>query len=74
MDPEQLIWLFMGAFGLLAGVGLALVKIDRTELKEKSQSNPGLALFRFPAYRWGAAVVCFVFGLFSLFVGLGWIA
>jgi hypothetical protein len=74
VDLEQVVWLFMGAFGLLAGVGLALVKIDRAELKEKFHSHPGLALFRFLAYRWGTAVVCFVFGLFSLFLGLGWLA
>jgi hypothetical protein len=63
----------MGAFGLFVSVGLAVVRINRAELKEKSHSHPGLALFRFPAYRWGAAVICFVLGLFSLFLGLGWL-
>jgi|GraSoiStandDraft_32_1057276.scaffolds.fasta_scaffold470344_2 hypothetical protein len=63
----------MGAFSLFVSFGLALVKINRSELEMKSRSNPGLALFRFSAYRWGAVLVCFVFGLFSLFVGLGWV-
>ena len=73
MKIEQVIWIFVGAFGILCGIGLILVKIDKAALEKSTHSNPGLALFRFPLYRWTAAIICILVGLFSLSLAFGWL-
>lgn len=71
METEKTITLVMGCLSLLIGVLLSFVKIDRERLIKGVHSNPGLALFRFPAYRWGMVAVLLVFGVVLVLVGLG---
>jgi hypothetical protein len=63
---ELLHWLGPVLF-ILAGVGLVFVRIDEDQLREKTHSNPGLALYRFRVFRYGAAVVLFVIAAISFF-------
>ena len=51
-----------GVFALLAlvaGIGLLFVRVNAEQLQRSSHSMPGFALFRFRAYRYAAAIVCF---------------
>ncbi len=73
MESEQAIWIVLGAFAILCGVGLAVAKLDKRELEESVHSNPGLALYRFSWYRWGAVLVCIGGGIIVLVEGLGWV-
>jgi hypothetical protein len=60
MDIEHLVrWLLVG-LGSLVGVGLLVVRADPEQLREKLHTNPGLALFRFRAFRYGVAAVGFI--------------
>lgn len=70
MNPEQIILFIAGCVVFLLGVALIFVKIDKKQLKESSHSNPGYALFRFDAYRYGVVAICFVVGLLLLALGL----
>ena len=74
MESENVIWLFLGGLFLLCAIGLSLVKIDREQLKTSTHTNPGMALFRFGAYRWGAVTVLGVIGLVLLSIGFGWLS
>ena len=64
MSESEQAWIsiLFGVIGVLIGIGLALAKIDPDELRKKSHTNPGLALYRFASYRWAAVVIVFVFG------------
>lgn len=44
----------------LLGVGLLLAKVDRDLLQAKAHTNPGLALFRFPTFRYAVVIGCFI--------------
>lgn len=74
MESDSIIWLFLGGFFLLCAIGLSLVRIDRGKLRASSHTNPGMALFRFGAYRWGAVMVLSVIGLVLLSIGFGWLS
>ena len=74
METERIIWLFLGGLFVLCAVGLALVKTDREQLKTSTHTNPGMALFRFGAYRWGAVTVLGAIGLVLLSISFGWLS
>jgi hypothetical protein len=59
---DQVIFIVIGALFLFAGIGLAFVKIDKQALEKKSHSNPGLALYQYPAYRWTVVLVSIIAG------------
>ena len=71
MEIEQTIMVIMGCLFLLVAGLLAFVKVDRKQLVEYVHSFPGLALFRFPAFRWGTVVVFLIIGLVCVLIGLG---
>ena len=59
-DPGILIhWIFI-AVPLAIGLALIFVTTDAEELRRSTQSNPGLALYRFRIFRYGAAMLCFI--------------
>lgn len=72
MSESEQAWIsiLFGVIGVLIGIGLALAKIDPDELRKKSHTNPGLALYRFTSYRWAVVVILFVFG--AIMVVSGW--
>ena len=74
MDTEGLIWMFLGTAFILCAISLSLVKIDKDDLKESIHRNPGMALFRFGAYRWGAVFILSIIGMAFLSIGLGWLS
>jgi len=65
--------LLIGISWILVGAGLAFADVNRSELLGRAHTMPGLSLFRFPAFRWGAVVVLIAGGALFLFNGLGWI-
>lgn len=71
MESDQTINLLLGGLFLLIGGLLAFVKVDAAELVERSHTSPGLALFRFPVFRWGAVAVLLGFGVVLVLIGLG---
>jgi hypothetical protein len=73
VEAEQVIFILLGIMAFLCGVGLSLVKIDKEELKSYIHTMPGLALFRFPAYRWFGVIFCIVISLLFLSLGFGWL-
>ena len=73
MELEQMIFILFGVAALLCSVALSFVTIDKEELRGKTHTMPGMALFRFPAYRWGAVIMCAVIGIFSFSLGFGWL-
>lgn len=56
MNNSLIHWLIPALF-VLIGVLLLFVKIDPDELAKQSSTSPGLALYRFRAFRYGAAFV-----------------
>jgi hypothetical protein len=56
---------------VLVGIGLTIVQVNASELRKKSHSNPGLALYRFRWYRLGMAIVALVVGLVIILGALG---
>ena len=60
MQPQSVVLLVFVTLALVAGVGLLFVRVDPDQLQRSSHTVPGLALFRFPIYRYAAAVACFV--------------
>ena len=58
----HLVPLVFGVVGFLAGIGLLLVRVDPEQLARASRRMPGVALFRFPVFRYGAAYLCLAFG------------
>jgi len=58
-----------GIIGVVIGIGLTLAKIDSDELRKKSHTNPGLALYRFASYRWAVVVILIVFGAIMVVSG-----
>ncbi len=73
MNESQVLCVFFGSIAVLLGVALIFVRVDRSELSTKVHTNPGLALFRFPAWRWGMALVFIVGGLLLVIAGIGWL-
>ena len=71
MESDQTINLVLGGVFLLVGALLAFAKVDRANLAHRSHTNPGLALFRFPVFRWGAVTVLVVFGVVLVLIGMG---
>ena len=69
MEPEQALWIFLGIFSLICGAGLFFVKVDKEQLEKKAHSNPGFALYRYKAWRWGVALTCTALGLILVLVG-----
>ena len=60
METDRVLgWAMLFLFALV-GVGLLLATIDRDSLKEKVHINPGLALFRFPTFRYAVVIACFI--------------
>ena len=74
METEQTITLVIGCLFLLVGALLSFVKVDRERLVKKVHSNPGIALFRFPAYRWGVVAVLVFIGVVLVLVGVDKVA
>ena len=74
MQTEKTLILAMGCLFLLVGVLLSMVKVDKEGLVKSACSNPGLALFMFPAFRWGVVTVLLVFGAVLVSIGLGKVA
>ena len=74
METEQTITLLMGCSFLLVGVLLSFVKVDRERLVKKVHSNPGAALFRFPAHRWGVVAALVFIGVVLVLVGVDKVA
>jgi hypothetical protein len=72
MREIELAWfsIVVGVVLILVAIGLALAKIDPNELRKKSHSNPGVALYRFTAYRWAMVIILFALGLVTL--GFSW--
>ena len=64
-----LILMVAGVIVVLIGSGLACVRINPRELSKKSHTSPGLALFRFSAYRWGGVIVCLIVGVIMIVSG-----
>jgi hypothetical protein len=60
VESPSIIPLAFAVVALVAGVGLLLVRINPEHLAGSSHSMPGLALFRFRAFRYGAAFACLV--------------
>ena len=73
MEGEAPIWILIGLFGLICGIGLAFVEVDKGALEKNRHSFPGLSLFRFRLWRWLGVAVCLVFGVFFIATGLGWV-
>ena len=71
MSDEAFLWTMLGGLALIYGIGLAFVHVDNEELRKKAHTNPGLAIYRFPAYRWSVVLLCIVAGIGLLGVGLG---
>jgi hypothetical protein len=63
MSSDPIIsWGFLGLF-MLAGVGVLFARIDEQEKQRLDALNrffPGARLSKFRAFRYGAAVACFV--------------
>ena len=57
----------------VAGIGLLLVRVNPEQLAASSRSMPGVALFRFRAFRYGAAFLCLAFGALSAASWLGFV-
>ncbi len=55
--------LVLGFLILALGVALLFVRIDRAKLESRMRSNPGLALFRFPVWRFGVALLVIAAGI-----------
>jgi len=68
MDETSLVAVVFGSGAILCGIGLALAHVDKK--KVAGSSNPMLALFRFPAWRYGMAVILVAGGLLIV-VGSG---
>ena len=64
----------IGVLVSLSGLGLAFAKTDTKALRKKSHSNPGLALYRFPVWRYGIAVLAVVSGAIIIAKSIGWIS
>ncbi|QBB69282.1 hypothetical protein ELE36_02215 [Pseudolysobacter antarcticus] len=60
VDPEILIHSIFIVVPLLIGLALVFVTFDVEQLRRSIHSNPGLALYRFRAFRYGAAMLCFI--------------
>jgi len=73
MNESQMLCLIFGPVSVLLGIAIIFVKVDRSKLANKVHSAPGLALFRFPAWRWGVALVCISTGFLLLLSGIGWL-
>jgi len=50
-------WVFI-VLAVGAGLGLVFVRVDKEKLRASVHSFPGFSLYRFPAFRYGAAIVC----------------
>jgi len=65
--------MFAWAFIVLAvgaGLGLVFVRVEREKLRESAHSFPGFSLYRFPAFRYGAAIACLVLAAVVYFTRL----
>ena len=69
---QAMLLIVAGVVAAVIGAGLALAKVDPDELRKRSHTNPGMALYRFAAYRWG--VVAILIGSGILMSALGWIS
>ena len=67
MEIEALLHWLLPTLFVLVGVGLIFVQVDPERLREKIHSNPGLALYRFRAFRYGAALTLFAFAVVYYF-------
>ena len=59
MQAEDLVPIAFALIGLVAAIGLLLVRIDPGRLEAMSRSMPGFSLFRFRAYCYFVAIACF---------------
>ena len=59
MQPTDMMSLVFVILAVVAGIGLLLVRVNPEQLSASTHSAPGFALFRFRAYRYGAALFCF---------------
>jgi hypothetical protein len=73
MESEQVIFILLGIFALLFSIVLSFIKIDKNELTDKIHTMPGIALFRFPAYRWGTVIMGVILGILCISLGFGWL-
>jgi hypothetical protein len=70
-DNEQaIVQIIFGVVGVLIGIGLALARVEPKELRKRSHANPGLALYRFAAYRWAVVAILLLGGI--VLSAFGW--
>lgn len=60
MNTENSIGPILAVLFVLVGVAMLFVRVDRKQLREKIHTNPALALYRFPVFRYGTAAALFV--------------
>jgi len=61
----------LGVLAVLVGIALTIVQVNASELRKKSHSMPGLALYRFKWYRLAMAIVSIVIGVLIIAEALG---
>jgi len=71
MQVQSIVPLVFAFLALVAGVGLLLMRVDSEQLHASSRSLPDLALFRFRAYRYGMALVCFTLAAVAVAIWAG---
>lgn len=68
MEESLVIGILLAGFGLLCGVGLLFVKVDKKDLDQASMITPWAKLYRFRWFRLVITFLCFILSLLSL----GW--
>ena len=73
MPSQSIVLLPFALLAIVAGIGLLLVRVDAAELNGSTHSMPGMALFRFRVFRYGAALACLVSALVAIASFFGWV-
>ena len=60
MRTDQIVFACLGALFAFASIGLCFARIDQEASRSESRTDPFLALYRFPAFRYGLGLVSLV--------------
>ena len=71
MQTDSIVPIVFALLALVGGIGLLFVRVSPEQLQASSHSMPGFALFRFRAYRYSAAIVCFALAALGVAVWAG---
>ncbi len=70
MQLDTVIGIVFIVLGLVSGIGLLFVKVDRDSVDSASKINPIARLYKYGAFRYFIVVICLTLAIYGIYLVL----